>query len=54
MYQRQYKAISDDNIMEEMVRQFDFIREDFKELFLKQRKILEINCDIMEHLNMNK
>lgn len=30
MVSRQYKSICDENISEEMTRQFDFLREDFK------------------------
>ncbi|KRX06937.1 hypothetical protein PPERSA_07100 [Pseudocohnilembus persalinus] len=50
---RQYRAICDENIQEEMSRQFELMRQQFQDLFFKQQMLLEANIDIMEHLQMN-
>lgn len=51
---RQYRSITDDNISEELNRQFELIRADFKELNCRQRALLKGNEMIMEKLGFNE
>ncbi|EAR86593.2 small-conductance calcium-activated potassium channel protein (macronuclear) [Tetrahymena thermophila SB210] len=52
--QRQYRSIGDENISEEMGRQFDFLREDLKEIQKKQNALLETNIQLMQHLKLDQ
>ncbi len=48
-----YRSVGDENISEEIGRQFDFMREDFKLLFQKQKLILKSSICIMDKLGFD-
>ena len=50
---RRYRSETDDNISEEMNRQFELIRSDFKDLYLKQRALVKGNVMIMRRLGIH-
>ena len=49
---RQYRSITVDNESEELNRQFELIRSDFKDLSMRQRALVKGNIMIMEKLGI--